>query len=575
MATFIFIFLTTISLSFGQSKTEQLDKLLNTFTEYGQFNGSVLVAQEGKVIYKKGFGYANMEWDIPNAPDTKFRLASVTKQFTGMLISQLAVEGKLDLHEPISTYLPDYNKANGDRITSHHLLTHSSGIPNYTAFPGFMQDEIREPYTPEEFIKKFQDKDLDFTPGERFSYSNSGYFLLGIIIEKLSGKTYEDMLHEKILKPLGMKNSGFDHFEDVLKKRATGYEKNGTTTKNSRYLDMSIPYAAGSMYSTVEDLYLWDQALYTNKLLPQKYLDIFLTAQITQGENGYAYGFGIGKERIGNTEETIEVITHSGGINGFNTNISRAVSDQSLIVLLNNTDSAPLGMINRAIRGIIHNKPYDMPKKSIAGELLEVIQTKGLEAGLSFYNSKKDADNYRVDEGDMNRIGYDLLGSEMIKEALKIFKLNIEAFPEAFNTYDSYAEALMTSGDNEGAIKNYRKSVELNPANQNGIDMLKKLGVDTSEFEKEIVVPDALLESYVGDYELMPGFILSITKEDNKLKAQATGQPKFDIFAKSNNVFYLKVVVAEITFNTNDKGVIDTLTLVQGGQTLTGIRVEK
>ena len=383
------------------------------------------------------------------------------------------------------------------------------------------------------------------------------------------------MMQDYIFKPLNMKDSGYDHFDKILKNRATGYEKNGKTYVNSRYLDMSIPYAAGSLYSTVEDLYLWDQALYTTKLLPQKYMDIYFTPHFKQTQGSYAYGIGIGEDKIGNTEDEIDVNTHSGGINGFNTNISRSPSKKDLIVVLNNTGGAPLNAITRAIRGILYNKPYDLPKKSIANELLETINNKGIEEGIAFYNTNKDAVNYKVDEGDMNQIGYELMGSEKLKEAIQVFKLNIEAFPEAFNAYDSYAEALMTLGDNEGAIKNYTKSIELNPANQNGIDMLKKLGVDTSDMVKDLIVPDVLLESYIGNYELMPGFIISITKEDSKLKAQATGQAKFEVFAKSNNVFYFKVVVAEITFNTNDKGVVDTLTLVQGGQTLTGKKVPK
>ena len=212
------LFLVLISnISFAQTKVEQLEELLSTYNEYGQFNGSVLVSDQGKVIYKKGFGMANMEWDIPNQPNTKHRLGSITKQFTAMLILQLVAEGKLDVQAPITTYLPDYPKASGDIITSHHLLTHTSGIPNYTAFPKFMEDESRNPYTPEEFVKTFADKPLDFTPGEKFSYSNSGYFLLGLLVEKLSGKSYEQMLQEKIFAPLNMKDTGYDNHGDILK----------------------------------------------------------------------------------------------------------------------------------------------------------------------------------------------------------------------------------------------------------------------------------------------------------------------------------------------------------------------
>jgi CubicO group peptidase (beta-lactamase class C family) len=214
-----------VNLTFSQSKQEQITKLIDTYTAYKTFNGSVLVAVNRAIIYKKDFGFANMEWDIPNAPNTKHRLGSISKQFTGLLILQLEEAGKIDLKAPITKYLSDYHKANGDIITTHHLLTHTSGLPNYTSFPGFFQNDNRDPYTPTEFIKTFSEMDLEFTPGEKFNYSNSTCFLLGDLIEKISGKSYE---------------------------------KNGDAFANSKYLNMSIPYAAGSLYSTVEDLYLWD-----------------------------------------------------------------------------------------------------------------------------------------------------------------------------------------------------------------------------------------------------------------------------------------------------------------------------
>ena len=238
--------------------------------------------------------------------NTKHRLGSITKQFTAMLILQLVAEGKLDLQAPITTYLPDYPKASGDIITSHHLLTHTSGIPNYTAFPKFMEDESRNPYTPEEFVKKFNNKSLDFTPGEKFSYSNSGYFLLGVLVEKIAGKSYEQMLQDEIFSPLNMKNTGYDNHEDILKNRATGYEKQGGGYVNSSYLDMSIPYAAGSIYSTVEDLYKWDQALYTTSILPKEYMTLYFKPYIPAlGNAHYGYGWGVGYAKIGKSTDSI------------------------------------------------------------------------------------------------------------------------------------------------------------------------------------------------------------------------------------------------------------------------------
>ncbi len=572
----LFALLIVSSPVFSQSKVDKINELLSKYAEYGKFNGSALVADNGKVIYKKGFGMANMEWDIPNASDTKHRLGSITKQFTAMLILQLAEAGKLDLQAPITTYLPDYPKANGDKITTHHLLTHTSGIPNYTSFPRFMQDESRNPFTPEEFIKKFQDMDLEFAPGEKFKYSNSGYFLLGVLAEKLSGKTYEALLHENIFKPLKMDNTGYDHHGEILKKRATGYEKNGSGYENSRYLDMSIPYAAGSMYSTVEDLYLWDQGLYTNKLLTKKYMDMYFKPYIPAwGNSHYAYGWGVGYNKIGKSKDSIYTIGHGGGINGFNTNISRAPSNKSLVVLFSNTGGAPLNSITRAIYGILNGKDYSMPKKSVADALYAVIEDKGIEAGLAHYNAIKDSELYHTDEGDMNAMGYKLMGAGKTEAAAEVFKLNTEAFPKSSNTYDSYGEALMHLGKTDLAIKNYRKSVELDPNNQNGIEYLKKLGDDVSDLQKEIKVSEAILDTYLGKYELMPGFILTITREGTQLKTQATGQPVFDVFPKSETEFYLKVVQAQLKFNKNDAGKVESVTLFQGGREITGKKLKE
>ncbi len=209
----------------AQDKATKIDQLVSRYNKYGQFNGSVLVADNGKVIYKKGFGLANMEWNIPNQPDTKFRLGSITKQFTATLILQLVEQGKVKLDGKLTDYLPDYRKDTGDKVTIHNLLSHTSGIPSYTSLPGFMTNVSRNPYPVDDFIKKYASGDLEFEPGTKFVYDNSGYFLLGAIIEKVTGKPYEQVLRENIFDPLGMKNTGYDHWGTILEKRATGYTR--------------------------------------------------------------------------------------------------------------------------------------------------------------------------------------------------------------------------------------------------------------------------------------------------------------------------------------------------------------
>ena len=500
-AVFLGVFTVTgiINLSYGQAKVHKIDKLISAYAEYGNFNGSVLVAEKGKVIYKKGFGLANMELNIPNQPDTKHRLGSITKQFTAMLIMQLVEQGKLKLDLPISTYLPDYPKKNGNVITLHHLLTHSSGTPNMTSFPGFFKNISRNAYSPVQLVNLFADSTLQFEPGKKYAYSNSGYILLGYIIEKVTGKTYGQVLQENIFTPLKMNNTGYDHHRSLLKNRASGYEKNGRGYVNANFIDMSVPYAAGALYSTVEDLYRWDQALYSNQLLRKENMDLLFTKHISSGGSYYyGYGWGFGEMPLGNTAERIETIGHGGGIDGFNTQITRIPSDKSFIVLLNNTGGAPLNEMTNAIAAIIYDKSYILPKRSVAYSLADKIEKLGIPAALEYYDGIRDSIGYYLDESEMNRTGYEFLQSRKLEEAAAIFKLNTKAFPKSANVFDSYGEALMAVGNKTAAIENYKKSVKLNPGNENGIKILKDNGVNTDSLIKK--VPIEYLKILEGEY---------------------------------------------------------------------------
>lgn len=460
---------------FGQNKAQQIDNLLTKYHDYGQFNGSVLVADDGEVMFSEGYGMANMEYDIPNTPQTKHRLGSITKQFTAALILQLAEEGKLELDQPISTYLPNYEGPAANVVTIHHLLTHSSGIPSYTSFPNFFQEHSRDPYSPKEFVKKFSDSTLQFTPGERFAYNNSGYFLLGHIIEEVTGKSYEQALQENILDPLNMNNTGYDRHETILKNRAAGYERTGNGYRNAAYLDMSLPYAAGSLYSTVEDLYKWDRALDTNKVLSEESRELMFTPQMPTGNSHYSYGWMIGTMPVGKTQDSIPIVAHGGGINGFNTLIVRFPEEDDLVVLLNNTGGTKLNDMAMGINNILHGIEAEMPKKSLAMALFPVFAQDGVDAGLAKYEDLKSDDTYALNEGEMNQIGYQLLQNGKTKEAIEIFKINVAEFPNSWNTYDSLGEAYMQDRQKEKAIANYKKSIEMNPDNENGKKMLAKI----------------------------------------------------------------------------------------------------
>jgi len=457
----------------AQDKAAKIDELMKVYNSYRQFNGAVLVAENGKVIFKKGYGMANMEWNIPVETDTKFRLGSITKQFTSMLILQLVQEGKIKLEGKLTDYLPDYRKDTGDRITIHQLLNHTSGIPSYTGLPNFFQEISRNPYSVSDFVKKYTSGDLEFEPGTKWNYNNSGYFLLGAIVESVTGKPYEQALKERIFDPVGMKNTGYDHYATILAKRAAGYEKRPGGFINAPYLDMSLPYAAGSLYSTVEDLYLWDQALYTDKLLSAQLKELWYKP----GLSNYAYGWVVRNAPLGAQDEQVTIIEHGGGINGFNTLISRMPDSKNLIVLLNNTGGTKLGEMFQKISAILFGKPYKPPVRDIADPLFDTVMAKDVQAAIKQYRELKETqkDAYDFSEGQLNGLGYRLMQMKRVKDAIEIFKLNVEMFPQGFNPYDSLAEAYMENDDKSLAIQNYKKSLELNPKNTNAVEKLKKL----------------------------------------------------------------------------------------------------
>ena len=334
--------------------------LSGKFDEYmkaaaaSSFTGSVLVSRDGKVLFAKGYGHANEEFSVPNATDTKFRLGSITKQFTAAAILLLQERGKLSVSDPICKFLTNCPSA-WEPITVHHLLTHTSGIPSYTDVKSF--EEFRQlslmTVTPAGFVETFKSKPLEFGVGERFKYDNSGYFLLGYLIEQLSGQSYEAFLKENIFGPLKMTNSGYDTHDRILRNRATGYSSRNGVRINSDYLDMTVPYAAGSLYSTVDDLMTWTEALFSGKLLTAKSLDAMLTVNL----GGYAYGVGV--SRMHNRS----VVSHAGGINGFSTQLSRFPEDRVTIIVLRNADyGMPVpDRIAQSLAAIVFGETYQLP----------------------------------------------------------------------------------------------------------------------------------------------------------------------------------------------------------------------
>lgn len=537
---------------------EKIDALLAAYHKQRYFNGSALVAEKGNVILRKGYGLANMEWDVPNTPDTKFRLGSITKQFTSMVIMQLVSEGKIKLDEKITTYLPDYRKDTGDKVTVRHLLTHTSGIPSYTSLPGFFQNKSRDPYAVDAFVKQYASGNLEFEPGSKFAYDNSGYFLLGAIIEKVTGKSYADAVKERIFDPLGMKDSGYDRFNTVLPKRASGYALTPNGYVNAPYLDMSIPYAAGSLYSTVEDLYKWDRALYSDKLLSAELKKTMFTPML----QNYAFGWTVRPLKLDDQKTEVATIGHNGGINGFNTLEIRIPDSQDLVVLLDNTSRGDkLDTAARGIIDILRDVEAPAPKASLVDE---VMKNSGSALARIRELNAKSPDAYDFSEPEINGLGYTLMSRGRVADAIDVFRFNAEENPKSWNVYDSLAEAYAEHGDRELAIANYKRSLELNPKNDNGAARLKRLEAPAQP------KPDAAtLDKYLGTFELRPGFNITFTREGDKLFSQATGQPKFEMAADSPTEFHPLAFRARIVFATDGSA----LTLYQGGAEVAAKRV--
>jgi CubicO group peptidase (beta-lactamase class C family) len=317
------LFALAAALSLAQD-TARMDQVMQSFVG-NRFMGSVLVARGDKVLFSKGYGFANLEWDIPNTPDTKFRIGSVTKQFTAVLILKLEEQGKLSLSDPVKQYITDAPAA-WDKITLFHLLTHTSGLPDFTNLPDYPKLQTL-PTTATQIMARFRDKPLDFQPGEKYKYCNSGYVVLTAVVEKVAGAPYEKFLQDQILTPVGLKDTGYDSATHVIHHRATGYLVNADNQiENSRYLDMTVPQGAGALYSTTNDLLKWELAMFGGKVLKPSSFE----KMTTPVKNNYGFGLFI---RTGNKHKMIE---HTGGIDGFNTDLAYYPDDKVTIVVLRN-----------------------------------------------------------------------------------------------------------------------------------------------------------------------------------------------------------------------------------------------
>ncbi len=348
--------------AFAQQQSDQkLGLLIEKAVGLYRFNGSILVCKNGKILFEKGYGYQDIQNRIENTSNTIFQVGSMTKQFTAAVVLKLAEQQKLSLDDKISKYFPNLKR--GNEITVRNLLTHTSGLSEIFRDPLFMKEDKLIPITKEKLLSFFINKPLYFDPGTQYAYCNSGYVLLGLIIEKVSGKSYEQIVRNYILKPLKMVHSGFDFAGLKSRQKAIGYIKfSRSESLSSMPWDSTATYSAGSLYSTANDLYLWHQGLLNNKVLTKE----SLAEAYTPFLEGYGLGCWI------DTIYQKRVISHGGNIEGFTSYFGRITEDDVCVILLNNIYNREIESIGTAVLAILYDKPYHFFEEiKLSAEVLE------------------------------------------------------------------------------------------------------------------------------------------------------------------------------------------------------------
>lgn len=531
------------------STYQAVDRLMTYCHETGMFNGTILVARGEEVVYRKAFGIGNREKDESLIPETAFYLASVSKQFTTTGIMILKEKGSLSYEDPLSKFFPDFPDYGKD-VTVRQMMNHTSGIPDHYGLGAYKKD-LRNS---DVYELLSQQESLDFPSGDRYSYSNGGYVLLAMIIEQVSGQPLREFMKTNLFEPLQMKNTlVFDESKPEITPRAVGYFSSGDLNDYE-----ILTTGAGGMYSNVDDLHKWHLGLFTNKIVSQSALqEAYAPTPLNNGEiSNYGLGWGVNVEQ--------NSVQHSGGLNGFRTFIKRFLDTKEVYIMLtNHGDAFRLNEISTALDNILMNKPFELPKGPLSYHIKSLMESSSPKEAIRQARAMKDNDDVDVDEYGINALGLQYLRKEDFSKALAILELNTQLFPFSFNTFDSYGEALLKSGDTVNGIANYRKSIELNPNNEIGIQVLIGLGYSRVELVPEIQVDIKTLEGYIGEYELREDFFLNIFMENDQFFAQATGQDPIEFFATRENRFYTKMINAQIEFNQDETGKTISLTLYQ------------
>jgi CubicO group peptidase (beta-lactamase class C family) len=456
----------------AQGKKEKLSEIMKTYHKYNMFDGAVLVAENGKIIYKEAYGLANREWNIPNTTDTKFMIGSVSKPITATLILILVQKGLLSLDKPIEEYLPEFKNKPAAKVTLRQLLRHTSGMPNYDIIHDFFPRISRQGFSREDYVKVYRDSALAFLPGTRYMYSSWGYFTLGYIIEKVTGKSYEKAMRDEIFSKTGMHNSGSYSHTQIVAKRASGYDYGLGNHISADFRDQSNTMGTGDIYTTVEDLFKFHMAIANNSLLNKELTGEMFTPGIRPAR--YGYGWFNQNFRYTNTD-SVTANYHLGSTEGFISFMIRIPETNSMAVILCN--SAPtdfFGIIKNLLK-VLYNKPVVL-KEPVHKKMETLIASLNAEKAVAEYHKMKmDTAHFYTDWLQMYYLGEKLLTLKRYDDARIIAENNVAEFPERDFVALSLANIYLALNRKEEAVKLYRKSLQLNPDNEEAKNRLKEL----------------------------------------------------------------------------------------------------
>lgn len=420
----------------AQELVSKVEAYMDAAVRVNGFSGAILVARDGSPVIARGYGAANLELDVPNTPETVFKVGSIAKSFTAVAILQLQDDGKLTVRDSICKHLRDCPDA-WKPVTIHHLLTHTAGIPSFTELPDYPRT-MAQPVTHPEMVARFRNRPLEFAPGAQASYNNSAFYLAGMIIENVSGKSYDRFLQERIFTPSGMTRSGYDRSRDIVKGRAAGYELVDGKLMNAKYIDMSVPFASGSIYSTVHDLLRFDQALYTDKLLTKASRDQMFTVHAQSRGYGWTVRRRFGRLNIGK----------DGAMRGFTADLSRFPEDRATVIVLGNSDAAVASKLSTDLSAIMFAAPYELPAPRVAITLSP-------EALRRYTGSYKLASGHALtltlENGKLIRQGEDGSRRELVPESVSRFFVRDRdiTFTFRFNAKRNVTGFVITNGDRE------------------------------------------------------------------------------------------------------------------------------